>query len=143
LNSEVNYFVVSIYLRALAEHFNSVLKSSSFLCSHNNSHYSCSEFLNVPPSLSLFLSLSRTHARTRSRAHARAHTHTHTHIYIYIYIYDAGVKLAISRFHSMQCFRTDDDDDDDDNNNNNNNNNNTLFSVLHQQSEDQLQIQHK
>jgi hypothetical protein len=28
-------------------------------------------------------------------------------------------------------------------NNNNNNNNNTLFSVLHQQSEDQLQIQHK
>jgi hypothetical protein len=27
--------------------------------------------------------------------------------------------------------------------NNNNNNNNTLFSVLHQQSDDQLQIQHK
>jgi len=26
---------------------------------------------------------------------------------------------------------------------NNNNNNNTLFSVLHQQSDDQLQIQHK
>jgi hypothetical protein len=40
----------------------------------------------------------------------------------------------------------DDDDDDDDNNNNNNNNNNynnTLFSVLHQQPDDQLQIQHK
>jgi hypothetical protein len=29
------------------------------------------------------------------------------------------------------------------NNNNNNNNNNTLFSVLHQQPDDQLQIQHK
>jgi hypothetical protein len=28
-------------------------------------------------------------------------------------------------------------------NNNNNNNNNTLFSVLHQQPDDQLQIQHK
>jgi Zn-dependent peptidase ImmA (M78 family) len=27
--------------------------------------------------------------------------------------------------------------------NNNNNNNNTLFSVLHQQPDDQLQIQHK
>jgi hypothetical protein len=55
-----------------------------------------------------------------------------------------GIALEINITKHMSMYN---DDDDDNNNNNNNNNNNSvqffIISVLHQQPEGQLQMQHK